>query len=271
MNRKTKPKSALIPMYLIAPCGMQPRKYFDEKRLEELKNSIEKYGLIHPVTVRSAGHGEFELIAGERRFRACELAGMTEIPAIIVNADDKASALMSLEENMSREGLIFTERANCVNSLMDTYKFSREELAKELGISLAEISLYRKYADMPLFAQKLIREYELTDKHIAAVLQLKEPERQIEAVQKICLNSLDPKQSMQMVKAMKENRKRIRRLKSIPTDERFFKNTLRRALDIVRKGGIDADMSESETENGTEIKIVLKKEQSIIKALNFEA
>lgn len=262
MNRKAKPKSALLPMMLIAPCSAQPRKYFDTKKLEELKDSIERYGLIHPVTVRPIGHGEYELIAGERRFRACELAGMSEIPAIIIDANDKATALMSLAENLSREELIFTEKAACINKLLDTYKFSRDELSKELGISFNEISLCKKYAELPLFAQKLIREYELTDKHIAAITQIREPEKQIEAVQKICLCGLDAKQSHQMVKAMKENRKRVKRLKNAPADERFFKNTVRRALDIVRKSGIDADMSESETDMGTEIKIVIKKAAS---------
>ena len=262
-----KPKSAMLPMYLVAPCKMQPRKYFDEKKLEKLKESIKKYGLIHPVTVRSIGGGEFELIAGERRFRACELLGMQEIPAVIINADDRASALMALSENMSREQLIFTERANCANALMDTYKFSREELSDELGVGLAEISLYRKYAKLPLFAQKLIREYELSDRHVAAVLKLNDPHKQIEALQKICLGGLDAKQSAQMVKAMIENRRSFRRIKNTPTDERFFRNTVKRALDIVRKGGIDADMTESETEWGTEIKISLKRNKDDIRAV----
>lgn len=264
MNRRSKPKTALIPMLLIAPCAAQPRKYFDEKKLEELKDSIERYGLIHPITVRPSGHGEFELIAGERRFRACQLAGMSEIPAVIVNKDDRSSALMSLSENLTRENLIFTERARCVNTLLSTYKFKREELAKELGISLAEISLYKKYEEMPIFAQKLIREYELTDKHIAAVLQLKEPEKQIEAVQKICLSSLDPKQSAQMIKAMKENRRRVKRAKEPAADERFLKGTVKRALDIVRRSGIDANMSEKETEFGTEIKIILMRQEQTV-------
>lgn len=256
MQTVKKPKSALLPMYLIAPGKMQPRKYFDEKRLDNLKQSIEKYGLIHPVTVKSIGKGEFELIAGERRFRACELLGMEEIPAFIVNAEERMSALMSLSENMSREPLIFTEKANCINELIDTYKYSRDELSNELGVGLADISLYRKYAQLPVLAKRLIREYELSERHVAAALKLNDPDKILEALQKICLNGLDAKQSAQMVKAMKENRKqRIRRIKNMPADERFFKNTIRRALDIVRKGGIDADFSETETEAGTEIRI----------------
>lgn len=254
MQTVKKPKSALLPMYLIAPCKMQPRKYFDEKRLDNLKQSIAKYGLIHPVTVRSAGRGEFELIAGERRFRACELLGMEEIPAFIVNAEERMSALMSLSENLSREPLIFTEKANCINELIDTYKYSREELSNELGVGLADISLYRKYAQLPVLAKRLIREYELSERHVAAALKLNDPDKVLEALQKICLNGLDAKQSAQMVKAMKENRKQ-RIKKNMPADERFFKNTIRRALDIVRKGGIDADLSETETEAGTEIRI----------------
>lgn len=259
MNNVKKPRAALLPMYLIAPCRVQPRKYFDEKRLDNLKNSIEKYGLIHPVTVRGIGRGEFELIAGERRFRACEMLGMEEIPAIIVSAEERDAALMSLSENLSREPLIFTEKANSVNELLDTYKYTREELCDELGLKLTDISLYREYAKLPMLAKRLIREYELSEKHVAAAVKLKEPQRILEALQKICLNGLDAAQSGQMVKAMKENRRRIRRIKSFPADERFFKNTVIRALDIVRKGGVDADLVETETENGTEMKIIIKK------------
>lgn len=260
MNTVKKPRAALLPMYLIAPCRIQPRKYFDEKRLESLKQSIERYGLIHPVTVRSIGRGEFELIAGERRFRACEMLGMEEIPAIIVSTEERESALMSLSENLSREPLIFTEKANSVNELIDTYKYSREELCNELGLKLTDISLYREYAKLPMLAKRLIREYELSERHVAAALKLKEPQKVLEALQKICLNGLDAAQSSQMVKAMRENRRRTRRIKNFPVDERFFKNTVIRALDIVRKGGVDADLTETETESGTEIRIVLKKE-----------
>lgn len=258
MQTVKKPKSALLPMYLIAPGKTQPRKYFDEKRLENLKKSIAMYGLIHPVTVRSIGKGEFELIAGERRFRACEMLGIEEIPAIIVNADDRTAAMMSMSENLSREPLIFTEKANCVNELIDTYKYSREDVADELGLSFSDISLYRKYARLPVLAKRLIREYELSERHVAAAVKLNDPQKILDALRKICLNDLDVKQSNQMVKAMKENRRRVRHIKNTPADERFFKNTLRRALDIVRKGGIDADLSETETEAGTEIRISIK-------------
>lgn len=256
MSRK--PRSALLPMYLISAGRDQPRKYFDEKKMKELCGSIEHYGLIHPVTVRSAGRGEFELIAGERRFRACELLGMEMIPAVIVDADDRSSALMAIAENMTRESLMFPERAACVNRLISTYKFTRDEVARELGISLAEVALYQKYAKLPTFAKRLIREYELSDKHVSAVLRLKDAKKQTEALQKICLNGLDAKQALQMVKAMDENRRTVKRITKLPADERFFKSTVRRALDIVRKGGMDADMSETKTENGTEIKISLR-------------
>ena len=263
MQTVKKPKSALLPMYLIAPCKTQPRKYFDEKKLENLKESIARYGLIHPVTVRGVGKGEFELIAGERRFRACELLGMEEITAVIVNADDRTAAMMSMSENLSREPLIFTEKANCVNELIDTYKYTREDIADELELSFSDISLYRKYARLPVLAKRLIREYELSERHVAAALKLNDPQKILDALRKICLNDLDVKQSNQMVKAMKENRRRVKCVKNTPADERFFRNTIRRALDIVRKGGIDADLSETETEAGTEIRISIKNAASV--------
>lgn len=263
MKYRKKPKSSLIPMNLIVPCTAQPRKYFDEKRMVHLCESIKKYGLIHPITVRSIGGGEYELIAGERRFRACEMAGFKEIAAVIVNADDKMAALMALSENTSRDTLLFAERARACMELMDKHRFSREELAKELGISLAEISMYIRYFDLSMFSQKLIREYELSDRHIAAVLKLQDTEKQSEAIQKICLGGLDVKQSKQLVKAMMENRKRVRRVRSVAADERFFKNTVNKALEIIRRSGIDADMSESASDAGVEFKIVIRKSDEI--------
>lgn len=261
MIRKSKPKSALVPMNLIVPCTAQPRKYFDEKRMVHLCESIKKYGLIHPITVRPISKGEYELIAGERRYRACEMAGFKEIPAVIVSTDDKKAALMALSENISRDTLLFAERARACMDLINNHKFSREQLARELGISLAEISLYIRYFDLPMFSQKLIREYELSDKHIAAILRLDDVEKQSEAIQKICLGGLDVKQSKQLIKAMCENRKRVRRVKNPAVDERFFKNTVNKALEIIRKNGIDADMSENQSEKGLEFNIVIKKPQ----------
>ena len=166
---------------------------------------------------------------------------------------------MALSENLSRENLLFTERAGACVDLMDKYGFGREELSRELNISLSEITLYIRYFELPLFAQRLIREYELSDRHIALILRMENRDRQVEAVQKICLGNLDVKQSAQLIKAMKENRGRVKRSAPAVADERFLKSTVHKALEIIRKNGIDADMSETQSENGTEIKIVMKK------------
>lgn len=259
MKYRKKPKSSLIPMNLIVPCSAQPRKYFDEKRMVHLCESIKKYGLIHPITVRPIGGGEYELIAGERRYRACEMAEFTEIPAVIVNADDKKAALMALSENISRDTLLFAERARACVDLLDKHGFSREALAQELDISLAEVSLYIRYFDLPIFAQKLVRQYELSDKHIALILRMEDVDKQVEAVQKICLGGLDVRQSRQLIKAMKENRRRVRKVKNAVADERFFKTTVNKALEIIRRSGVDADMSENPAEDGVEFRIVIRK------------
>jgi len=259
MRYKKKPKSSLVPMNLIIPCSAQPRKYFDEKRMEHLCESIKKYGLIHPITIRPIGSGEYELIAGERRFRACEMAGFTDIPAVIVNVDDKKAALMALSENISRDSLLFTERAKSCVDLLNKYNFSREELASELGITLSEISLYIRYFDLSFFTRKLIRQYELSDKHIALILSMENKDKQCEAVQKICLSGLDVKQSRQLIKALNENRRRIIKIKNACANEQFFKNTINKALGIIRSNGVDADMSETTSPDGVEFKINIKK------------
>ena len=121
----------LLPLDIIAPNRNQPRKYFDQKSMEELTESIKEYGVINPITVRRDG-GEYELISGERRFRAAQMAGLYEIPAIIVKADEKKSAILSLLENLQREDLTFLEVAESYRALIHDQGMTQTQLAEKV-------------------------------------------------------------------------------------------------------------------------------------------
>ena len=123
----------------IAPNKYQPRQYFDDESLRDLKNSILEFGLLQPVTVRKTGTS-YELIAGERRFRAAQLAGLDRIPAIVIKTDEKKSAILSLLENLQREDLTFFEVAQSYERLIREQGMTQSEVAERSGVSQVQVS-----------------------------------------------------------------------------------------------------------------------------------
>ena len=237
-----------LPLYMIAPNPNQPRKYFEPQAMEELKNSIMEYGLIQPVTVRRRS-GEYELVAGERRFRAAQMAGLDEIPAVIIEADNDKSAILALLENLQREDLSFFEIAESYKSLIREQGLTQTELALKVGKSQASVANKIRLLKLPPLVKKLIRDYDLTERHARALLLLNNEEKQLEAVKLIC------RDNMNIPKPKPINDLRITTAK----DVKVFKNTVKRAVDLMKKSGIDAKIEENSFEWGTEYIIKIKK------------
>ena len=237
-----------LPLYMIAPNPNQPRKYFEPQAMEELKNSIMEYGLIQPVTVRRRS-GEYELVAGERRFRAAQMAGLDEIPAVIIEADNDKSAILALLENLQREDLSFFEIAESYKSLIREQGLTQTELALKVGKSQASL------------VKKLIRDYDLTERHARALLLLNNEEKQLEAVKLICRDNMNVTQAEELVRTMNIPKpKPINDLRiTTAKDVKVFKNTVKRAVDLMKKSGIDARIEENSFEWGTEYIIKIKK------------
>ena len=143
-----KTKVVSLPLYMIAPNPNQPRKYFDSAAMEELRNSIIEYGLLQPITVRRSG-SEYELVAGERRFRAAQMAGLEEIPAIIIDADNDKSAILALLENLQREDLSFFEIAESYKNLIREQGLTQTELASRVGKSQASVANKMRLLRLP--------------------------------------------------------------------------------------------------------------------------
>ena len=157
LKRQKEDSLVNLPLDEIAPNRYQPRQYFDDTTLEELKNSILEYGLLQPVTVRRISGG-YELIAGERRFRAAQLAGLSEIPAVIVQSDEKKSAVLSLLENLQREDLTFFEVAQSYERLIREQGMTQSEVAEKIGKSQSSVANKLRLLRLSPIIRKFIRD-----------------------------------------------------------------------------------------------------------------
>ena len=172
-------KIVSIPVDLISQNPDQPRKYFDENAMEELKNSIREFGLIQPVTVRRCG-SEYELVTGERRFRACCALGYKKIPSVIINTNSQTSALLSLLENLHREDLSFFEIAQSYENLIRNKGITENEAAFKTGRTKMNILNKMRLLKLSPFVKKLVREYNLSDNHARALLRISDEKKQLE-------------------------------------------------------------------------------------------
>lgn len=255
--------AALLPLCEIAPNPCQPRQYFEETAMEELAASIAQYGVLQPITVRKT-NGDYELVSGERRFRAAQMAGLYEIPAVIINADNDKSAILALLENLQREDLSFFEIAQSYKSLIKRQGITQTELAEKMGKSQASVANKIRLLRLSPLVKKLIRDYDLTERHARALLLLTDENKQLEAVKAICRDNLSVSQTEQLVREMNTTeRKKLRNTEEIKitkkNDAKIFKNTVTKAIGLMQKSGIDANMEENTFDWGTEYIIKIKK------------
>ena len=246
-----------LPMEDIAPNKYQPRQYFDEEGLEELKNSILEHGLLQPITVRKISGG-YELVSGERRFRAAQLAGLKVIPSIIIQSNERQSAILSLLENLQREDLTFFEIAQSYERLIHEQGMTQSEVAEQMGKSQSSVANKLRLLRLPTLVRKFIRDYDLTERHARVLLRLHTEQEQLDAVKEICLKSMTVAEAEKLIDSMLEPPKKVPEIKGAG-NLAFFKNTVKKAIDIMKKGGIDAEMEETDFEWGTEYKIHVKK------------
>ncbi len=252
-----------IPLCDIKPNPNQPRKYFDSISLEELSASIEEFGVIQPITVRKVRYG-YEIIAGERRFRAAENIGMETIPAIVMNADTEKSALLALLENLQREDLCFFEIAEGYQKLIREQGMTQDDLARKLGKSQSTIANKLRLLRLSPRVKKMIRDFSLSERHARALLNLKDEGQQLMAVKTICQQHMNVQQSEELIKHMlTEKPKTNQKIKiSAFRDIRMFTNTVRQALDLMRESGVDAEMEQKEYDWGVEYVIKVKNDQN---------
>lgn len=213
----------------VVPNSRQPRKVMDEDKLAELAESIKEHGVVQPIVVRSVGGGDYELIAGERRWRACLRLGMEKIPAVIKEYGDLEATAVALIENIQRENLNPLEEAMAYKMLMDDFGLTQEDVSKRVGKSRPFVGNMVRLLSLPHDLKNLLNEGKITAGHARAVLGLDE-KHQLQIAQKIIDKQLNVRQVEKMVKTITEQQKKERKIKRKNLEIKELEGQLRNVL-----------------------------------------
>lgn len=186
----------------IEPKLNQPRKYFDPELLEQLADSISQHGLIQPIVVRPVSGGFYQIVAGERRWRASKLANLTEIPAIVMQADELKAAQIAIIENIQREDLNPYEEAQAYKSLMNEFDLTQEEVSAQVGKSRSAIANTMRLLDLPEEVLEMLKTGDISAGHARALLGLKNKDDIVDTAQKILIRSLNVRDTELLVKKL---------------------------------------------------------------------
>ena len=177
--------SLYLPISQVESCAGQPRKHFDDAALADLADSIREHGIIQPLTVRKLASGYYQIIAGERRWRAARLAGLTQVPAIVIEADDRKAMELALIENLQREDLNPIEEAEGYKTLIETYHMTQEDAAATVGKSRPAVANATRLLALSEPVLKLVEDGTLSAGHARALLPLSDPEMQLAAAKTV--------------------------------------------------------------------------------------
>lgn len=238
----------------------QPRQYFDDVKLMELAASIRRHGLLQPITVRSVEDG-YEIVMGERRFRACQLLGYTHIDAFVLPAGQQESALLALIENIQRENLHYFEEAEAYAALLEQ-GMSRDVLARQLGKSPSGIANKLRLMKLEKPLRELLTEEGLSERHARALLSLPDAQGRMRIARQAAVKQLTVRQTEEMVhKALQRLPvpPPARRVISLVRDQRLYLNAIRSVVQQMQECGLQAEWKEEKNERETNIHICIKK------------
>ena len=238
-----------LPLHRVEPNPDQPRQDFNEEELQSLAESIRVHGVIQPLTVRETSDGYYQIIAGERRWRASRLAGLTEIPALVIEADDKTAKELALIENLQRQDLNSVEEALGYQSLMDDFGLTQEEAAERVGKSRSAVANALRLLTLDEKVLEMIRVGSITAGHARAILMLKSEKKQVEAAQKIANLGLSVRQAELLCKNMSQEQQEKKEEPVLKVDyvkecEKSLSKHLGRGVKIVngkRKGKFELE------------------------------
>jgi ParB family chromosome partitioning protein len=232
-------KVVLLPLGRITTSPFQARKVFNDEEIKKLAISILQNGLLQPVSVRPLPDGQYQLIAGERRWRACKLACMDTIPAIIYHFEDEKTAALSLLENLQREQLNPFEQARALRDLLDLWQCTQELGARRLGLAQPTLANKLRLLALSPEQEKICVEAALTERHARAVLRLPTPELRTRVLQTAAARNYNVQQTEACVQRLLEPKKKQKR-KMMVRDVRIFVNTIEHAVKVMTGSGIPA-------------------------------
>ena len=244
----------------------QPRRYFDPEAIATLAESIRQYGVLNPLTVRRTGNGGYELVAGERRLRAARVAGLTDVPCLLINADGEDSSVIALGENLQRRDLDFFEEANGFKRLIEQFGLTQEEAARKVGKTQSAVANKLRLLRLSQQNMELIRCNNLTERHARALLRLNDEADRINVTNYIIEHELNVSRTEEYIDEFlkaKENPQPVveaesgKRVVRLFKDVRFFLNTLNRAVGVMVDAGIGATVKQQESDDGLTLTICI--------------
>ena len=276
-RKRNKEKILYLPIHELAPNGMQPRKQFDKQELASLADSIKQHGFLQPITVRVADRlplpeelnsPGFEIIAGERRWRAAKLAGLEKVPCIIREADREESAYLALVENLQRKDLGFFEEAEALRNLLLMTSMSQSEMAERLSLSPSALSNKLRLLTLSSTERALITEHQLSERHARAILKIRDGAMRADAIRQIGTQGLTAVESEALADRLNGKQTAFVEEQKAPAkpqricvirDVRFFLNTVDKAVGILKEAGFCVEKIQTETDAGYEIRLSVPK------------
>ena len=243
-----------LPARSIQPNPSQPRKVFDSDALDELSESIRQHGILQPLSVRRRGN-TYELIAGERRLRAAQLAGVTDIPCIIMSMDVRESGMAAMVENLQRQDLDFIEEAMGISRLLKDWDMSQEQVARLLGKSQSAVAnklRLLKHSDAVFAA---LREAGLTERHARALLKLRSEEEKLSAIAEIARQGMSVARTEKYIESLLT----VKEEKTVKPNVGAFLNNLTQSLQKIQLSGIPAVSERRETDSQIVLTITIPK------------
>jgi ParB family chromosome partitioning protein len=252
-----------IPIDAIVSSPYQPRTIFDDERIEELAQTIRTHGMIQPIVVRKVGD-TYELIAGERRWRACTKLGLETIPAIIRELNDSQAASVALIENLQREGLTAIEEAVAYAQLLELHGLTQESLAQRLGKGQSTIANKLRLLHLPQGVQEALMARKVSERHARALLALPSEELQLKVLGEIVEKEMNVKQTEARIKLLVEAQTPVKKPRKISfsRDIRLAVNTIRQSLDMIMQSGITCEKEEEDHEDYYQFVIRVPKSKS---------
>lgn len=249
----------------IKPNRFQPRSIFSEEKIAELAQTIKTHGMIQPIIVRKLEEDDYELIAGERRWRAVKTLGWENAPVIVQEMTDTETASVALIENLQREELTVIEEARAYARLLELHSITQEALAQRLGKNQSTIANKLRLLKLADVVQQALLNKSITERHARALIKIKDQDKQLKLLHEIIEQDLNVKQTEERIDKMEnkkvEPKKKKPKLKGVNKDMRIAVNTIRQSLTMVTDTGLDVETDEKDLEDYYQFTIKIPKKK----------